>query len=298
MPETENLSSSNTKIILVTGGAGFVGSHLIETLLQENTSYQIYSLDNYFTGKTHNHIQGATYIEGDTKDIDTLITVVPHIVFHLGEYSRVESSFDDVKTVFDFNKIGTFSVLEFCRKHKCKLVYAGSSTKFADGGMGRDQSPYAWTKAANTELVINYGSWYGLPYAITYFYNVYGNREITEGKYATLIGIFKEKIKKKEPLTIVSPGTQERNFTHIKDIVRGLVLVGERGEGDGYGLGSEEVFTVKEVADLFGGDIVMLPERKGNRMQAYIDVSRAKNEFGWKAEHILRDHIRDFLKKI
>jgi UDP-glucose 4-epimerase len=293
-----NPDEQKGKVVLVTGGAGFIGSHLVENLIKNNPGYQVFSLDNYFTGKVENHVDGVTYINGHTKDIEQLVKVIPDLVFHLGEYSRVESSFDDVATVFDFNKIGTFAVLEFCRKHNAKLVYAGSSTKFADGGLGRDQSPYAWTKAANTELVINYGSWYDLKYAVTYFYNVYGPREIREGKYATLIGIFKEKIKANVPLTVVSPGTQMRNFTHINDIVEGLLLVGEKGEGDGYGLGSEEAFTIKEIAEMFGGEVVMLPERKGNRMQASVDVTRAKNEFGWHAKNSLRDHITEYINSI
>lgn len=291
------MTKTGKKTILVTGGAGFIGSNLIEKLVQ-NENYDVYSLDNYFTGKKENHIPGATYIEGNTKDIATLVDFVPDLVFHLGEYARVEQSFADMPTVWEFNKQGTFAVLEFCRKHNIKIVYAGSSTKFGDGGMGRDQSPYAWTKASNTELVRNYGVWFDLPYAITYFYNVYGPREIALGQYATLIALFKEKFKKGEPLSVVSPGTQMRNFTHVDDIVRGLMLVGERGEGDDYGLGSEEGYSILDIAKAFGGEVVMLPERKGNRMGSAIDVRRAKNELGWQAEKRVIDHIKEFVASV
>jgi UDP-glucose 4-epimerase len=212
------------------------------------------------------------------------------MVYHLGEYSRVEQSFDDIEKVWKYNKNGIFAVLEFVRKHGCKILYAGSSTKFGDGGLGRSASPYAWTKATNTELVMNYGNWFNVPYAITYFYNVYGEREIQTGKYATLIALFKEKMKNKEKLTIVSPGTQKRNFTHIDDIVNGLILVGENGYGDEFGIGSPEAFTIKEVAKLYDGEIEMLPERKGNRMVA--DVISAKTEaLGWKPTRKLEDYI-------
>lgn len=288
----KNDSPCAKKIILVTGGAGFIGSHLIEALLKDS-SYEVFSLDNYFSGKKENHIDGATYIAGHTKNIETLITVKPDIVFHLGEYSRVERSFEDLPIVWDFNKEGTFAVIEFCRKRGSKLVYAGSSTKFGDGGIGRDQSPYAWTKASNTELVRNYSQWFGLKYAITYFYNVYGPREISTGPYATVIGIFRECCCSKKPIHVVSPGLQVRNFTHIDDVVRGLVLVGEKGEGDDYGLGSEEGYSILEIAKMFGGEIVMLPERKGNRMNTDVDISRASREFNWKAEKSIRDYIKE-----
>lgn len=283
-----------TKTILVTGGAGFIGSNLIEKLKQTYPKCTIFSLDNYFTGKEENHIPGVTYIKGHTKDIESLVAVSPDIVFHLGEYSRVEKSFDDISTVFDFNKVGTFAVLEFCRKNKSKLIYAGSSTKFGDGGIGRDQSPYAWTKATNTELVINYGNWFGLDYAITYFYNVYGNREIHEGDYATLIGIFKDQYKKGQSLNVVAPGTQLRNFTHIDDIVNGLILVGEKGQGDNYGLGSEDAYSILDIARMFGSPINILPERKGNRMSASVNTHRSKNELGWMAHKKIQDHIKEF----
>ena len=273
------MTKDGKKTILVTGGAGFIGSNLIEKLVVEGKS-EVYSLDNYFTGKKENHIDGATYIEGDTKNIEKLINFVPDLIYHLGEYSRVEQSFSDMPLVWEYNKDGTFAVLEFCRKHNIKIVYAGSSTKFGDGGLGRDQSPYAWTKASNTELVRNYGVWFGLQYAITYFYNVYGPREISTGPYATLIALFKEKHKKGEPFTVVSPGTQVRNFTHVDDIVRGLMLVGEKGAGDDYGLGSEDGYSILDIANAFGGEVVILPERKGNRMSASIDFTRSRGELG------------------
>jgi UDP-glucose 4-epimerase len=279
------------KKILVTGGAGFVGSHLCDRLAQ-NSNYEVYSLDNYFTGSEDNHVDNVTYIKGDTKDIENLVGFAPDMVYHLGEYSRVEQSFDDIEQVWEYNKDGIFRVLEFVRKAGCKILYAGSSTKFGDGGLGRDASPYAWTKASNTELVINYGTWFNVPYTITYFYNVYGHREIQTGKYATLIALFKEKMKNNEPLTIVSPGTQKRNFTHIDDIVDALILVGENGYGDEFGIGSDESFSILEVAQLYDGEIQMLPERRGNRMSAEVVTDKTK-ALGWNPKRKLEDYIKE-----
>jgi UDP-glucose 4-epimerase len=281
------------KKIIVTGGAGFIGSHLCEKL-SEDENNDVYSLDNYFTGSKANHVKNVTYITGDTVDIENLFNFKPHTVYHLGEYSRVEQSFGDIEKVWRYNKDGIFSVLQFCRKTGAKIIYAGSSTKFGDGGLGRSQSPYAWTKSSNTELVVNYGTWFNLPYAITYFYNVYGEREISTGRYATLIALFKEKFKKGESLTVVSPGTQKRNFTHIDDIIQGLVLVGENGYGDEFGIGSGEAFTILEIAKMFGGDVQMLPERQGNRMMA--DVVTAKTEaLGWKTTKSIQTYINKFI---
>ena len=280
--------------ILVTGGAGFIGSHLCEKLAEDKKN-EVYSLDNYFTGSPDNHVENVIYIKGDTKNISSLVTFEPSIVYHLGEYSRVEQSFADIKKVWEFNKVGFFSVLEFVRKIRCKILYAGSSTKFGDGGLGRSASPYAWTKASNTELIENYGVWFDVPYAITYFYNVYGSREIKSGKYATLIALFKEKMKHKEFLSVVRPGTQKRNFTHIDDIISGLILVGKNGYGDEFGIGSNEAFTINEIARMFGGEIKMIPERKGNRMSADILTERTRS-LGWESKKSIVDYI-DVLKK-
>ncbi len=275
--------------ILVTGGAGFVGSHLCERL-SKVVSNDVYSLDNYFTGSKENHVENVTYIKGSTSNISELVKFYPEMVYHLGEYSRVEQSFEDIDKVWSFNKDGMFSVLEFVRKAGCKILYAGSSTKFGDGGLGRSASPYAWSKASNTELVENYGFWFNVPYAITYFYNVYGPREIQTGKYATLIALFKEKMKNNEPLPVVSPGTQKRNFTHIDDIIQGLILVGENGFGDEFGIGSPEAYTIKEIADLFEGRVEMLPERRGNRMTADVISSKTKL-LGWSPTKTIKDYI-------
>ncbi len=284
------MTGKEQKTILVTGGAGFIGSHLCQALF--NQGQRVISLDNYFTGSPNNHISGVEYIEGNTRDIEKLVKVIPDLVYHLGEYSRVEKSFEDWGIVWESNVVGTFRVLEFCRKHKVKIVYAGSSTKFGDGGLGRDQSPYAWTKATNTELVCNYGNWFGLSYAITYFYNVYGPGE-RSGSFGTLIAIFREKFLSGESLPVVSPGTQRRNFTHVLDIVDGLIKVGEKGEGDEYGLGAGESYSVLEVAEMFSGKITMLPERRGNRMNGRLDTNRARHELGWRVTRRLEDYVTE-----
>jgi len=285
------MSSNNT--VVVTGGAGFVGSHLCKRLLDQG--HRVISLDNYFTGSKENHHDGVEYREGHTKDIAEYISETPDILFHLGEYPRVEQSFGDVATVFDFNQLGTQKVLEFWREKKCKLVYAGSSTKFADAGIGREQSPYAWTKAANTELVRLYSEWFNLPYAITYFYNVYGPGERGDNQTGTVIGIFAERVAAGKPLQIIGSGEQRRNFTHVYDIVDGLVAVGEKGQGDEYGLGHSDSYSILEVANMFGGNIEMVPNRPGNRRTSRVDLHRAQLELGWHTKYNLPDYIASLI---
>jgi UDP-glucose 4-epimerase len=276
------------KQVLVTGGAGFIGSHLCERLVSLN--HHVVSVDNYVFGKRNRNIQGVKYITMHTKELPQLVAFKPDIIYHLGEYSRVEASLNEPARVWDLNVAGTFGVVQYWAQHRSKLVYAGSSTKFGDGGLGRVQSPYAWTKASNTELVMNFARWYKLRYAIPYFYNVYGPRERSASEYGTLIETFRRQYLAGEELTVVAPGTQKRNFTHVDDIVDGLILVGETGEGDEFGLGAEEKYSVLEVAQMFGGRIKMLPERPGNRMDAECDTSKSR-AIGWRQKRSLKDDI-------
>lgn len=272
--------------VLITGAAGFIGSHLAERYVK---NCEVIGLDNYFTGSTDNHIPGVQYIKGSTKNISILCTDLnPDIIFHLGEYSRVEQSFSDIQKVLEFNLEGTKSVLEYVRNKKSKLIYAGSSTKYSD--IGKNASPYAWSKAINTELVKNYGEWFGINYAITYFYNVYGPREIERGKYSTLIALFNKRIKENKVLKVVSPGTQKRNFTHILDTIDALELIAEKGCGDEFGIGSDEAFSVLEIADMFKGKIEMIPPRKGNRLTAKVITDRTKY-LGWTPKRSIQEYI-------
>lgn len=279
------------KIILVTGGAGFIGSHLCKRLAKDG--HRVISLDNYFTGSKENHVDSVEYREGHTKDIARHVPETPDTIFHLGEYARVEQSMLEPDIVHDLNINGTAGVIEYWRERKCKLVYAGSSTKFGNEGWDKQAVPYVATKAANSVRVKEVGESEGLPYAITYFYNVYGPGE-RAGTHGTVIEAFRRMYLAGEPITVTSPGTQRRNFTHVDDIVEGLLLVAERGHGDEYGLGCDDSFSLLEVAaELFGGDIVMLPERAGNRMHSVLDVQKTKM-LGWTARRALPEYIQSF----
>ena len=281
--------------ILVTGGAGFVGSHLSERLV--SLGHDVTSLDNYFTGSVDNHVPGVKYVTGSTEDIHKIPQLMHEkfdYVFHLGEYSRVEQSFEDFDLVWKYNILGTKEVLRFAKYNGAKLIYSGSSTKFVKHD-GYITSPYAWSKASNTEFVKQFCTWHEMDYAITYFYNVYGKREIKDGKYATLIAKYKNLMIQKKRLPVVLPGTQQRNFTHVDDIVDALVLIGFNGHGDEYGIGNPKAYSVQEVAEIFGGPVDYLPERRGNRMSA--DVLAEKTiALGWKPQRDLTKYI-DTLKQ-
>jgi len=285
-----------SKTILVTGGAGHIGSHVIE-ILSKDPNNKIISLDNYFTGKTENHIDGAKYINGHSKDIDKLLPETPDIIYHLGEYARVSPSFDDIEKVYDLNIIGTFAVVEYCRKKEVpKLVYAASSTRFAIEGDGRHQNPYSFSKASNVDLINDYGRWYHLPYAICYFYNAFGPRENGIGKYATLIAKFEQAYLNGETLKIVKPGTQKRNFTYVGDLARGIISVGENGLGDGYTLSNSKKYSVTEIANAFGCPVEYVDGYPG-RIESDDTTTKAREELGWNTTIDILDYIKEFVSK-
>ncbi len=284
------------RVILVTGGAGHVGSHIIEQLVKDTNNHVI-SLDNYFNGSEQNHIEGVEYRRGHTKDIEKLVPENPDLVFHLGEYARISTSFDDVEDVYDMNINGTFAVVEFCRKRSVgKLVYAGSSTRFAVEGDGRHQNPYSFSKATNVDLINDYGRWFNLPYAICYFYNAFGPREKGTGKYATLIAKFQQLYLEGKNFTVDKPGTQKRNFTYVGDLAKGIILVGEKGQGDGYSLNNEKAYSVLEIAEAFGGQIDMVDSYSGRKDSGEIP-SKARNELGWETTVDVLDYIEQFKKQ-
>ena len=283
------------KTIVVTGGAGFIGSHLCERLVRDG--HRVISLDNYFTGSKDNHVAGVEYREGHTKDIAKHITEKPDLIYHLGEYSRVHRSLEEPQMALDLNVSGTLGVLEFWRARGCKLVYAASSTKSeamqtVSGVLGRDLSPYTFSKALNAELVHDYGRWFSLPYAIVYFYNVYGPRERSRDAYGTVIETFRQNLLAGRPHEVNAPGTQTRSFTHVADAVEGIVLAGERGVGDGFNISANDVHAIREVAELFGGEVIMRPQTAVSRSSGTDDISKIE-ELGWKPRHTLREYIEE-----
>lgn len=279
------------KNVLVTGGAGFVGSNLIKSLLLNNSNLQITSLDNYFTGKIANHIQGVEYIDGNTWDASMILSNRKFdTVFHFGEYSRIVKSFDDIKFVSKSILSGTPTILQLCKDWNAKLIYSASSSKFGNGGKDENLSPYSWMKSKMVELIKNYGDWYGLQYEICYFFNVYGPNQITSGDYATVIGIFERQYNDGKKCSVVYPGTQTRDFTHINDIVSGLIKASSQNLNKEWHLRSGINVSIIEVAEMFG-EWEFVPERRGERFTSEEFPSDTEEKLNWKPQYNLKDWI-------
>ena len=288
-------------IIVVTGGAGFVGSNLI-LLLIKRTKFKIISIDDYSTGKKKNHLdnQRVTYIKGNTKNIGTILKKKRNkiiTIFHFGEFSRIYQSFIKMNECINSNTIGSNEVFNFCLSNKIKLIYSATSASIGNDGNDKNLSPYAFTKAKNLELLENLKKWFNFKFEVIYFYNVYGPGQISKGPMATVIGIFEDQFKKKIPLTVVSPGSQSRRFTHINDTIKACYYAWKKNECKHYSISNRKSYTIFEVAELFNTKIKLVPSRKGERYASALTSMNLSNKVNKMFGKInLKNYIANIVK--
>ena len=290
----------NKKKILVTGGAGFVGTNLIKLLLKK-TNLKIISLDNYSSGSKKNHIKNkrVKYIKGETKNISKLIAKPNQInsLFHFGEFARIYQSFLKMNQCIDANTVGSNSIFNFCLQNKIKLIYSATSASLGNKGDDKNLSPYAFTKAKNLELLENLKKWYNFKYEVIYFYNVYGPHQICRGSMSTVIGIFEDHYKRKKPMPVVKPGSQTRRFTHINDTVEVCYNSWRKNLCRHYSISNKKSYSILEVAKMFKSKIKFLPKRKGERYASALTKNNLNNKIYKVFGKIhLKDYIFNFIK--
>ena len=288
------------KKILITGGAGFVGTNLIKLLLKK-TNYTIISLDNYSSGSKKNHIKNkrVRYIKGQTVDIEKIIRKPKELnsIFHFGEFARIYQSFLKMNECIQSNNVGSNAVFNFCLKNKIKLIYSATSASLGNSGKDKNLSPYAFSKAKNLELLENLKKWFNFKYEVIYFYNVYGPKQISRGQMATVIGIFEDYYKKNKPLPVVKPGTQTRRFTHIDDTVYICYLAWKKKLCRHYSISSKNSHSLIEVAKMFNSKVKFLPKRPGERYaSALINKNLSNKMYKHYGDINLKDYINEFIR--
>ena len=288
-------------LIIVTGGAGFVGSNLIE-LLVKKTKYKIISIDNYSSGSKKNHIKSnkVKYLKGHTLNIIKILSKYRNnikCIFHFGEFSRIYQSFKKFNECYQSNSIGSQAVFKFCLDNKIKLIYSATSASLGNMGNDKNLSPYAFTKSKNLELLDNLKKWFNLRFEIIFFYNVYGPRQIKSGDMATVIGIFENQYLKKIPLTVVKPGNQTRRFTHILDTVKVCYEAFRTDKCKYYSISNKNSYSILDVAKMFKSKIVLLKPRLGERYASALTKISNNNKIIQRFGKLqLKDYISSFIK--
>ena len=287
-------------ILVVTGGAGFIGSNLISELLKFK-KFRILSIDNYSSGLSKNHIKSKRikYLKGSTKNIEILLksyTSRIHSIFHFGEFARIYQSFKKINECFSSNIEGSSNVFNFSLKNKIRLIYSATSASLGNKGQDMNLSPYAFSKAKNLELLENLKNWFGFRYEVIYFYNVYGEKQICQGDMATVVGIFEDNFKQKKKLPVVRPGTQVRRFTHVYDTVKACIFAWRKNECKHYCVASKQSYSISELAKLFKSKIKYLPMRKGERFASALTKMNLNNKIiRLSAKIKLKDYVSNFL---
>ena len=290
------------KIIIVTGGAGFVGSNLIELLIKK-TNQKIISLDNYSTGTKKNHIKSnrVKYIRGNTRQISKILSKYRNkidSIFHFGEFARIYQSFDNFNECYDSNSIGSKSVFKFCLENNIRIIYSATSASLGDKGNDKNLSPYAFTKAKNLELLQNLKKWFKFRFEVIYFYNVYGPRQIKKGPMSTVIGIFEDHYINKKTLPVVKPGTQTRRFTHVDDTIKVCYEAWVKNKCKYYSISNKKSYSILDVAKMFKSRIKLLKSRPGERYASALTKISYNNKILRRYGKIkLKDYISSFIKE-